>query len=142
MHGHRGVPSSKDDSSRFLCQPSSNRLSEERVGRAGYLRLAQIDENFAVPPTRRAEFSFLVADCRVAPVDEPVTASVRSRIELGTKRESLLQVLDEDANLGGHPATGRTHGKDRHRPLKGCQKPQNCTFSQLCGEQPCRRLGK
>jgi len=62
------------------------------------------------------------------------------RIELGTERESLLQVLDEDANFGGEPATGRPYGKDWHRPLKLGQKPDDSTFSEFCGEQPRWRL--
>jgi hypothetical protein len=31
------------------------------------------------------------------------------RIELGTERESLLQVLDEDADFGRKPAAGRSN---------------------------------
>src|SRR5260370_29679954 len=65
----------------------------------------------------------------------------RSWIELGTKRESFLQVLGEDANFGGHPATGRPHGEDWHCSLKGCQKTDDGTFSEFCGEEPCWRLG-
>jgi len=64
-----------------------------------------------------------------------------SWIELRTKRESLLQVLDEDANFGGHPAAGRPHGKDWHCSFKGRQKTENSTFSEFCGEEPGWRLG-
>jgi hypothetical protein len=39
-------------------------------------------------------------------------------------------VLNEDADFGGHPATGGPHGKDR----------DNSTFSEFCGEEPCWRL--
>jgi hypothetical protein len=65
----------------------------------------------------------------------------RSGIALGTKRESFLQVLDKDANFGGHPTTGRPHGKDWHCSFKRSEKTQNSTFSEFCGKEPCRRLG-
>ena len=65
----------------------------------------------------------------------------RAWIELRTERERLLQMLDEDANFGGHPAAGRSYGKDWHGSLKGCQKPEDGTFSEFCGEEPCRGLG-
>src|ERR1700675_4393401 len=68
-------------------------------------------------------------------------ASLARRIELRTERESLLQVLDEDAYFGGQPATGRPNRKDRHRSFKGSQKAYNSTFSEFCGEEPCWRLG-
>jgi hypothetical protein len=42
-----------------------------------------------------------------------------SWVELGTERESLLQVLDENANFGGQPAAGRPYGEDWHGSLKG-----------------------
>jgi hypothetical protein len=64
---------------------------------------------------------------------KPATASVRSRIELGTQRERLLQVLDEEANLGGHPAAGGPHGKDWHCSFKRSQEAENCTFSEFSG---------
>jgi hypothetical protein len=60
---------------------------------------------------------------------------------VGTERESLLQVLDENANFGGQPAAGRPYGKDWHGSFKGSQKTDDGTFSELCGEEPCRRLG-
>jgi hypothetical protein len=41
------------------------------------------------------------------------------RIELGTGRESLLDVFDEDAYFGGQPAAGRPNRQDRHNPLFG-----------------------
>src|SRR6266478_3997210 len=63
------------------------------------------------------------------------------RIELGTECESLLQMLDEDAYFGGHPATSRPNRKDRHRSFKGSQKAYHSTFSEFCGEEPCWRLG-
>jgi len=50
-------------------------------------------------------------------------------------------MLDEDANFGGHPATGRPHCKDWYRSLKGTQKANDGTFSEFCGEEPRRRLG-
>ena len=43
-------------------------------------------------------------------------------IELGTSRESFLQVLDENANFGRQPAAGRPNGNDWHCSLKGGQK--------------------
>src|SRR5271163_1654613 len=51
------------------------------------------------------------------------------RIELGTERESLLQVLDEDAYFGGDPAACRPNGQNRYCSLKGCQQRNNSTFS-------------
>ena len=62
-------------------------------------------------------------------------------IELGTERESLLQVLDENANIGGQPAAGRPYGEDGHSSLKGSQKTDDGTFSEFCGEEPCRPPG-
>src|SRR5580693_5468342 len=64
-----------------------------------------------------------------------------SWVELGTQRESLLQVLDENADFGGQPAAGRPYGKDWHRPLKGGQKADDGTFSEFRGEKPRWRLG-
>jgi hypothetical protein len=64
-----------------------------------------------------------------------------SRVELGTERESFLQVLDENANFGGQPAAGRPHCEDWHRSLKGSQKADDGTFSEFCREEPCWRLG-
>ena len=64
-----------------------------------------------------------------------------SRVELGTERESFLQVLDENANFGGQPTAGRPYGKDWHCSLKGSQKTDDSTFSEFRGEEPCRRLG-
>jgi len=60
---------------------------------------------------------------------------------LGTERESFLQVLDEDANFGGHPATGTPHGKYWHSSFEGSEKTYNSTFSEFCSEEPCWRLG-
>jgi hypothetical protein len=64
-----------------------------------------------------------------------------SRIELGTKHESLFKVLDENAHFGGHPAACRPHRKNWHCSLKGSQKPDDGTFPEFCGEEPCWRLG-
>ena len=74
-------------------------------------------------------------------VGHPSTGLAGSWVELGTERESLLQVLDENANFGGQSAAGRPHGKDWHSSLKGCQKTDYGTFSEFCGEEPCWRLG-
>jgi len=74
-------------------------------------------------------------------VGHPSTGLAWSWIELGTERESLLQVLDENANFGGQSAAGRPHGKDWHSSLKGCQKTDYGTFPEFCGEEPCWRLG-
>jgi hypothetical protein len=63
------------------------------------------------------------------------------RIELGTERESLLQVLDEDADFRGNPAACRPNGHDRHSSFEGSQKTDNSAFSEFCSEEPCRRLG-
>ena len=64
-----------------------------------------------------------------------------SRVELGTERESFLQVLDENANLGRQPPAGWPDGKDWHCSLKSCQKTDDRTFSKFCGEEPCWPLG-
>jgi hypothetical protein len=61
-------------------------------------------------------------------------------IELKTKRESFLQVLDEDANLGGHPAARGPDGKDRHGSFKRSEKTFNRAFSEFCSEEPCWSL--
>src|SRR6267378_4825315 len=64
-----------------------------------------------------------------------------SWVELGTERESPLQVLDENANFGGQPAAGGPYGKDWHCSLKGSQKTNDGTFSEFCGKEPCWCLG-
>jgi hypothetical protein len=69
------------------------------------------------------------------------TGSAGPRVELGTERESLLQVLDENAYFGGQPAAGRPYGKDRHSSFEASQKTYNSTFSEFRGEEPCRCLG-
>jgi hypothetical protein len=51
--------------------------------------------------------------------EHPATVLARPWIELGTDRESLLQVLDEDAYFGRQPAAGRPYGKDWYCSLKG-----------------------
>src|SRR5437899_8111519 len=71
----------------------------------------------------------------------PSTGLAGSRVELGTERESFLQVLDENANFGGQPAAGRPYRKDWHCSLKGSQKTDDRAFSKFRGEEPCRRLG-
>jgi hypothetical protein len=71
----------------------------------------------------------------------PSSRLAGSWVELGTERESLLQVLDENANFGGQPAAGRPYGEDWHGSLKGSQKTDDGTFSEFCGEEPCWRLG-
>jgi hypothetical protein len=63
------------------------------------------------------------------------------RIELGTERESLLQVLDKDAHFSGQPAAGRSDRKDWHSSFEGSQKTDHSTFSKFRGEQPRWRLG-
>ena len=50
-------------------------------------------------------------------------------------------MLDEDAYFGGQPAASRSNCKDRHSSFEGSEKTYNGTFSQLCCEEPCRRLG-
>ena len=69
------------------------------------------------------------------------TVLAGSWIELGTERESLLQMLDENANFGGQPAAGGPYRKDWHCALKGSQKTDDSAFSEFCGEEPCWRLG-
>src|ERR1700682_1577450 len=64
-----------------------------------------------------------------------------SRIELRTERESPLHLLDENASFGGQPAAGRPYGKDWHCSFKWSQKTDDGAFSELRGEEPCRRLG-
>jgi hypothetical protein len=73
--------------------------------------------------------------------EHPSTGLAGSWVELGTERESLLQVLDENADFGGQPAAGRLYGKDGHCPLKRSQQTDDGTFSEFCGEEPCWRLG-
>jgi len=86
--------------------------------------------------TRGVEPLFLVLVAEHA-----VTALARSWIELETKRESLLHVLDEDANFGRHPAARGPHGKDGYCSFKRSEKTHNCIFSEFSSEEPCRRLG-
>src|SRR5258707_6130412 len=64
-----------------------------------------------------------------------------SWVELGTEREGLFQVLDEDANFGGQPAAGRPNRKNRHCSFKRSEKTYHSPFSKFRGEEPCRRLG-
>jgi hypothetical protein len=73
--------------------------------------------------------------------EDPSTELPGAWVELGTERESLLQVLDENADFGGQPAAGRPYGKDWHCALKGRRKPDDGTFSEFCGEEPCWGLG-
>jgi hypothetical protein len=73
--------------------------------------------------------------------EHPATGLRGPRVELGTERESLLQMLHEDAYFRGQPAARRPNRKDRHRSFKGSQKAYNSTFSEFCGEEPCWRLG-
>jgi len=82
-------------------------------------------------------------DFKVANLDgqDPVTVLAGSWVELGTERESFIQVLDENANFGRQPPAGRPYGKDWHCSLKGSQKTDDGTFSEFCGEKPCWRLG-
>src|SRR5258708_4842301 len=61
-------------------------------------------------------------------------------IELGTERESLLKVFDEDAYFGGEPAASRSNRKDRHSSFIRGQKTYDSTFSEFCCEEPCWRL--
>ena len=70
----------------------------------------------------------------------PATVLGGPWIELGTEREGLLQVLDENPNFGGQPAAGRPYGKDWCCSLKGSQKTDDGTFSEFRREQPRRRL--
>jgi len=86
--------------------------------------------------TRGVELQFFVFA-----VEHSVTALARSWIELKAKREGLLQVLNEDANFGGHPAARRPHSKDGYCSFKRSEKTYNCTFSEFCSEEPCWRLG-
>src|SRR6202521_1184336 len=69
------------------------------------------------------------------------TGLAGSWVELGTERESLLQVVDENANFGGQSAAGRPYGKDWHCSLKCSQKAKDGTFSEFGGEEPSWRLG-
>ena len=70
-----------------------------------------------------------------------VTGLGGPRIELGTEREGLLQMLDEDAYFGRDPAACRPNGQDWHCSLKGGQQTYDSTFPEFCGEEPCWRLG-
>jgi hypothetical protein len=66
--------------------------------------------------------------------EHPSRGLAGSRVELGTERESFLQVLDENANFGGQPAAGRPYGKDWHCSLKGSQKTDDSPFSEFYGD--------
>jgi hypothetical protein len=81
---------------------------------------------------------------KVTNLEDRTSATVlaESWIELGTERESLLEVLNENANFGGQPATGRPYGKDRYCSVKGSQKTNDRTFSEFCGKKPCRPKAK
>jgi predicted NodU family carbamoyl transferase len=59
----------------------------------------------------------------------PSSGLAGSRVELGTERESFLQVLDENANFGGQPAAGRSYGKDRHGSVNS---PRDAVRSFYC----------
>jgi len=63
------------------------------------------------------------------------------RIELGTERESLLKVFDEDPYFGRKPAASRSNREDRHSSFERSQNSYNSTLSEFCGEKPCWRLG-
>ena len=63
------------------------------------------------------------------------------RVELGTERESLLEMLDENADFGGQSAAGGPYRKDWHCSLEGGQEADDGTFSEFRGEKPRWRLG-
>ena len=71
----------------------------------------------------------------------PASRFSRSWVELGAEGEGLLEVLDEDADFGGHAAAGGAHGKYRHGSFVGCEETEDGAFAELGGEEPCRRLG-
>src|SRR5579862_362296 len=108
---------------------------------------AKID-HFRVPfnpsrvETMRGDY-FLQADSRsLISVDEhPSTGLAGPWVELGTERESLLQVLDEYADFGGQPAAGGPQRKNWHCSFKGSEKTDDGAFSEFRGEEPCWRLG-
>jgi hypothetical protein len=57
--------------------------------------------------------------------------SLTRRIELGTQREGLLDMFDEDAYFGGHPAAGRPNRKDRLNSFERSQKTDDSTFPEF-----------
>src|ERR1700744_4104425 len=67
-------------------------------------------------------------------------SSARPRIELRTKRERLLQMLNEDADFNGDPPARGTHRQNRHSSLVIRQQTEHGAFSQFRGEQPRRSL--
>src|ERR1700690_2326333 len=69
------------------------------------------------------------------------TPLARSWVELGTESESLLQVLGENTNLGGHAAAGTPHGKNWNYSLKLSQKTDDGTLSEFCGKEQRWGLG-
>src|SRR5260370_8081569 len=79
----------------------------------------------------RADFSVLIST-----TEHPATVLAGPRIELGTERESLLQVLDEDTYFCGQPAASRSNRKHPHSSFEGSQKTYNMTFSESCAEDP------
>jgi hypothetical protein len=54
--------------------------------------------------------------------EHPATVLAEPRIELGTERESRLQVLDKDAYFGGQPPASSSNREDRHDSFEGSQK--------------------
>ena len=63
------------------------------------------------------------------------------RIELGTERECLLEVLDEDPYFGRQPTACGSNREDWHDSFVRSQKTYNSTLSEFRGKEPGWRLG-
>ena len=101
-----------------------------------------MESAFSIPSGLKTLDSSTLADLRllISRTEHRPAFLTGSWIELRTKREGLLEVLDENANFGGRPAAGRPHGKDWHRSLKGSEETDDSTFSEFCREEPRWRL--
>jgi len=106
------------------------------LGTLGSLTVSEIEE---LGPAMQTVISGLRV--LILAAEHFATISARPWIELRTERKGLLQMLNEDADFGGHPTTRGPHGKDWHCSFKRSEKTHNSTFPEFCGEEPCWRLG-
>jgi hypothetical protein len=89
-----------------------------QLGATGEMRSSDVMDIIGETPRHRVVNGPVAGAKTHSSATEEAVPLAGPRIELGTERESLLQVLDEDANFRGQPAAGRPYGKDWHRPLK------------------------
>jgi CheY-like chemotaxis protein len=80
---------------------------------------------FRCPPSGRSNRPLKGRRCPDRPRDCLIVSkrghSLTRRIELGTERESLFQVFDEEAHFGRQSAAGRSNRKDGHSSFEGSQ---------------------